>query len=104
MRSPLSQNCQHFLHNKPAKVENNLKSFQTVFILQAIKFVNKISSMTLWPLTHMMFRSRFVKCEVNSELQRRHRIEPLPVQKPRPESIVKQTTLMPLNYSRTYEV
>ena len=51
----------------------------------------------------MMFYSRFVKCECDSELQQRHRTEPLPVQKTRPESIVKQTTLMPLNYSRTYE-
>ena len=33
MRSPLSQSFQHFLQNKPAKVENNLKSFQTVLIL-----------------------------------------------------------------------
>ena len=47
MRSPLSQIFPHFLHNKPAKVENNLKSFQTVFILQAIKFVNKNFSMIL---------------------------------------------------------
>ena len=70
MRSPLSQSFPHFLHNKPYKVENNLKSFQTVFILQAIKFVNKNFSMTLRPLTHMMFCSRFVKCEVNSELSR----------------------------------
>ena len=46
MRNPLSQRFQHFLHNKPAKVENNLKSFQTVFILKAIKFVNKNLSMT----------------------------------------------------------
>ena len=31
MRSPLSQRFQLFSHNKPAKVENNLNSFQTVF-------------------------------------------------------------------------
>ena len=47
MRNPISQSFPHFLHNKPAKIENNLKSFQTVFILQAIKFVNKNFSMTL---------------------------------------------------------
>ena len=47
MRSLLSQTFTHIFHNKPVKVENNLKSFQTVFILQAIKFVNKNFSMTL---------------------------------------------------------
>ena len=31
MRNPTSQKFQHFLHNKPAKVGKNLKSFQTVF-------------------------------------------------------------------------
>ena len=31
MRNPISQTFQHFLHNTPAKVENNLKSFQTFF-------------------------------------------------------------------------
>ena len=47
MRSPHSQSSPHFLPNKPAKVENNLKPFPTVFILQAIKFVNKNFSMTI---------------------------------------------------------
>ena len=43
MRSPLFQRFQHLLYNKPAKVENNLKSFQTVFTLDAKNFLNKNS-------------------------------------------------------------
>ena len=42
MRSPLFQRYQHLLYNKPAKVENNLKSFQAVFTLDA-KDLNKNS-------------------------------------------------------------
>ena len=38
MRSTLSQKFQHFLYNKPVKVGNNLKPFQTVFILDAKNF------------------------------------------------------------------
>ena len=42
MRRPLSQRFQHLLNNNPAKVENNLKSFQTVFMPDA-KIFNKNS-------------------------------------------------------------
>ena len=33
MTDPNFQNFQHLLHNKPAKVDHNLISFQTVFTL-----------------------------------------------------------------------
>ena len=33
MTDPNSQSFQHSLHNKPAKVDHNLTSFQTVFTL-----------------------------------------------------------------------
>ena len=39
---PTFQRFQHLLYNKPAKVENNQKSFQTVFMLGA-KIFNKHS-------------------------------------------------------------
>ena len=104
MRSPLSRRFQHSLHNKPAKVENNLKSFQTVFILKANIFVYKNFSMTLSPLTHLMFAHDLLIANLIQNFNRG--IEPSRYQfkKTRPESIVKQTTLMPLNYSRTNEV
>ena len=52
MRSTLSQRFQHFLYNKPVKVENNLKSFQTVFIIDAKNFQR--FPLTRRPSTHMM--------------------------------------------------
>ena len=52
----------------------------------------------------MMFAHDLSNAKPIQQLQQRHRTEPLPDQKLRPESIVKQTTLKPLNYSHTYEV
>ena len=43
MRSRLSQRFQHLVYNKPAKVENQLNSFQTVFILDAKIFQQQFS-------------------------------------------------------------
>ena len=64
MRSPLSQRFKHLLYNKPAKVENNLESFQTLFMLDA-KVLNKI---LIDSLTFNLYDvcPRFVKCEANS--------------------------------------
>ena len=54
MTDPNSQSFQNLLHNKPAKVDHNLISFQRDFTLDK-KFFNNNSSMTPWPLTRMMF-------------------------------------------------
>ena len=43
MRSPFCQRFQHLLYNKPAKVENNLKSFQTVLTLDPKIFKQNFS-------------------------------------------------------------
>ena len=42
MTDPNSQNFQHLLHNKPAKVDHNLISFQTVFTLDEKNLSTKI--------------------------------------------------------------
>ena len=47
MTDPNSQSFQHLLHNKPAKVNYNLKSFQTNFTFDEKFFLNDIISMTL---------------------------------------------------------
>ena len=46
MTDPNSQRFQHLLHNKPAKVDHNLISFQTVFTLDEKIFINNNFSMT----------------------------------------------------------
>ena len=62
MKSPTSQRFQHSLHNKPAKVVNNLKSFQTVFKQNFNnQFVN--DSLTFKSYDEC---SRFVQCEAFS--------------------------------------
>ena len=50
-----SQSFQHLLNNKPAKVDNNLISFQTVFTLDEKILSTKIFFLTLSPSTRMMF-------------------------------------------------
>ena len=47
MTDPNSQSFQHLLHNKPAKVNHNLKSFQTYFTFEKKFFLNNIISLTL---------------------------------------------------------
>ena len=47
MTDPNSQSLQHLLHNKPAEVDHNLITFQTVFTLDEKILSTKIFSMTL---------------------------------------------------------
>ena len=46
MTEPNPQSFQHLLHNKPAKVDHNLISFQTDFTLDEKFFLNNNISMT----------------------------------------------------------
>ena len=83
MTNPNFQNFQHLLHNKPAKVDHNLKSFQTVFTLDekimSIKFFNDSLTFNSYDVCSRLFNAKFIQ-----RLQQRHKIEQLPVQKNKP--------------------
>ena len=80
MTDPNFQNFQHLLHNKPAKVDHNLISFQTVFTLDekimSIKFFNDSLTFNSYDVCSRFFNPKFIQ-----RLQQRHKIEHLPVQK-----------------------
>ena len=84
MTDPNSQSFQHLLHNKPAKVDHNLISFQTVFTL--ILSTKKISPSFNDSLTFNSYDvcSRLLNAKFIQRLQQRHKIEQLPVQKNKP--------------------
>ena len=75
-----SQSFQHLLHNKPAKVDHNLISFQTVFTLDkkflSTKFFNDSLTFNSYDVCSRLFNAKFIQ-----KLQRKHKIEHLPVQK-----------------------
>ena len=82
MTDPNSQSFQRLLHNKPAKVDHNLISFQTVFTLDEKKFfsTNKFFNDSLTFNSHdvcsRLFNAKFIQ-----RLQQKHKIEHLLVQK-----------------------
>ena len=81
MTDPNSQSLQHLLHNKPAKVDHNLISFQTVFtldekILSTKIFFNNSLTFNSYDVCSRLFNAKFIQ-----KLQQRHKIEHLPVQK-----------------------
>ena len=81
MTDPNSQMFQHLLHNKPAKFNLNLISFQTVFTLDENSLSTKIffnDSLTFnsYDVCSRLFNAKFIQ-----RLQQRHEIEHLPVQK-----------------------
>ena len=81
MTDPNFQNFQHLLHNKPAKVDHNLISFQTVFTLDekimSIKtFFNDSLTFNSYDVCSRLFNAKFIQ-----KLQQRHKSEQLPVQK-----------------------
>ena len=83
MTDPNPQSFQHLLHNKPAKVDHNLISFQTVFTLDEIilsaKFFNDSLTFNSYDVCSRLFNAKFIQ-----RLQQRHKIEQLPVQKNKP--------------------
>ena len=81
---PNSQSFQHLLHNKPAKVDHNLISFQTVFtldekILSTKNFSPSFNDSLTFNSYHVC--SRLLNAKVIQRLQQRHKIEQLSVQK-----------------------
>ena len=81
MTDPNTQSFQHLLHNKPAKVNYNLKSFQTNFTLDKIFFSQRyyfFDSLTSnsYDVCSRLFNAKFIQ-----KLQQKHKIEHLPVQK-----------------------
>ena len=80
MTDPDSQSFQHLLHNKPAKVDHNLISFQTVFTLDekilSTKFFNDSLTFNSYDVCSRLFNAKFIQ-----RLQQKHKIEHLPVQK-----------------------
>ena len=94
MTNPNSRRFQHLLHNKPAKVNHNLKSFQTNFTLDGKIFssqrydFNDSLTFNSYDVCSRLFNAKFFQ-----KLQQKHKIEHLPVQKQADESIVKKNTL-----------
>ena len=81
MTDPNSQSFQHLLHNKPAKVDHNLISFQTVFrldekVLSTKIFFNDSLTFNSYDVCSRLSNAKFIQ-----RLQQRHKIEHLPVQK-----------------------
>ena len=80
MTNPNYQSFQHLLHNKPAKVDHNLISFQTVFTLDekilSTKFFNDSLTFNSYDVCSRLFNAKFIQ-----SFQQRHKIEHLPVQK-----------------------
>ena len=81
MTDPNSQSFQHLLHNKPAKVDHNLVSFQTVFtldenILSTKIFFNDSLTFNSYDVCSRLFNAKFIQ-----KLQQRQKIQHIPVQK-----------------------
>ena len=81
MTDPNSQSFQHLLHNKPAKVDHNLISFQTVFTLDEKVLSTKIFFNDSLTFNSYDVCSRLSNAKFIQRLQQRHKIEHLPVQK-----------------------
>ena len=85
MTNPNSRRFQHLLHNKPAKVNHNLKSFQTNFTLDGKIFssqryyFNDSLTFNSYDVCSRLFNAKFFQKFL-------HRIEHLPVQKQADES------------------
>ena len=96
MTDPNSQSFQRLLHNKPAKVDQNLISFQTVFTLDE-KFLSKKFSPSFndsLAFNSYVVCSRLLNAKFIQRIQQRHKIDKLPVQKKQADkSIVKKNTL-----------
>ena len=81
MTNPNSRRFQHLLHNKPAKVNHNLKSFQTNFTLDGKIFssqryyFNDSLTFNSYDVCSRLFNAKFFQ-----KLQQKHKIEHLPVQ------------------------
>ena len=76
-----SQSFQPSLHNKPAKVDHNLISFQTLFTLDEKiffqqKFFNNFLTFNSHDVCSRLFNAKFIQ-----RLQQKHKIEHLLVQK-----------------------
>ena len=82
MTDPNSQSFQHLVHNKPAKVNYNLISFQTDFTLDEKIFssqryyFNDSLTFNSYDVCSRLFNAKFFQ-----KLQQKHKIEHLPVQK-----------------------
>ena len=80
MTDPNSQSFQHLLHNKPAKVNHNLESFQTNFTLDENfsqrYYFNDSLTFNSYDVCSRLFNAKFFH-----KLQQKHKIEHLPVQK-----------------------
>ena len=104
MTDPNSQSCQHLLHNKPAKVNYNLKSFQTNFTIdknffsQQYYFFDSLTSNS-YDVCSRLFNAKFIQ-----NFNRSTKLSIYQFKKQADESIVKKNTLTLLNCSRTYEV
>ena len=87
-----SQSFQHFLHNKPAKVDHNLISFQTVFTLDkkilSTKFFNDSLTLNSYDVSSRSFNAKFIQ-----KLQQQHKLSIYQFKKQADESIVKKNTL-----------
>ena len=87
MTDPNSQSFQHLLHNKPAKVDHNLISLQTVFTLdEKILSTKKFSPSFNDSLTFNSYDvcSRLLNAKFIQRLQQKHKIEQLPATKNKP--------------------
>ena len=103
MTDPSSQSFQHLLHNKPAKVNYNLKSFQTYFTFdknfsQQYYFFDSLTSNS-YDVCSRLFNAKFIQ-----NFNRSINLSIYQFKKQADESIVKKNTLKLLNCSRTYEV
>ena len=104
MTDPNSQSFQHLLHNKPAKVNHNLKSFQTYFTFEKKNFSQQyyfFDSLTSnsYDVCSRLFNAKFIQ-----NFNRSIKLSIYQFKKQADESIVKKNTLTLLNCSRTYEV
>ena len=100
MTDPNSQSFQHLLHNKPAKVNHNLKSFQTYFTFkkffsQQYYFFDSLTSNS-YDVCSRLFNAKFIQ-----NFNRSIKLSIYQFKKQADESTVKKNTLTLLN---PYEV
>ena len=95
MTDPNSQSFQHLLHNKPAKVNHNLKSFQTYFTFKNFFFSSQqyyfFDSLTYnsYDVCSRLFNAKFIQ-----NFNRSIKLSIYQFKKQADESIVKKNTLM----------
>ena len=104
MTDPSSQSFQHLLHNKPAKVNYNLKSFQTYFTFDKNFFSQQYYFFDSLTSNSYDVCSRFFNAKFIQNFNRSIKLSIYQFKKQADESIVKKNTLTLLNGSRTYEV